>query len=217
MGRRFNPEALEQFEKMLPKYINDVLDRGYDVFKNNKNQWTVANNYRPTKEVIKEAVKDFKRVAALKGLKLNDDLANQMVREVWEGAQLGKGFKLGDAVFPGQVKWGEKGGLPEFMQKSLANKVTQKNLHRMGSANMEEVTAVARPIIQKLLGKSKNPMSTILEGTNNLSAQVRSNEFFDNLILKNNELKKNYDKWLYGYTTTNRVGKKIYIAPKTRT
>ena len=130
MGRRFNPEALEQFEKMLPKYINDVLDRGYDVFKNNKNQWTVANNYRPTKEVIKEAVKDFKRVALLKGLKLNDDLANQMVREVWEGAELGKGFKLGDTAFPGQVKWGgvKSGSLPDFMQKSLANKVTQKNL-----------------------------------------------------------------------------------------
>ena len=54
-----------------------------------------------------------------------------------------------------------------------------------------------------------------MEETNNLSAQVRSNEFFDNLILKNNELKKNYDKWLYGYTTTNRAGKKIYIKPKT--
>ena len=66
MGRRFNPEALEQFEKMLPKYINDVLDRGYDVFKNNKNQWTVANNYRPTKEVIKEAVKDFKESSCFK-------------------------------------------------------------------------------------------------------------------------------------------------------
>ena len=35
MGRRFNPEALETFEEMLPKYINDVVDRGYDVFKNN--------------------------------------------------------------------------------------------------------------------------------------------------------------------------------------
>jgi hypothetical protein len=36
MGRRFNPEALKQFEEMLPKYINDVIDRGYEVFKNNK-------------------------------------------------------------------------------------------------------------------------------------------------------------------------------------
>ena len=222
MGRRFTPEALEQFEKMLPKYLNDVLDRGYDVFKHNKTQWTVANNYRPTKEIIREAVREFKRIAAQKidpktGKKiiLSDELAHQMVREVWEGAELGKGFKLADYAFPGQVRWGQKGGLPEFMHKSLANKVTQKNLYRTSSTNMEEVTAVAKPIIQKLLGKAKNPMSTILEGTNNLSAQVRSNEFFDNLILKNNELKKNYDKWLYGYTTTNRAGKKIYIAPKT--
>ena len=35
MGRRFTPEALETFEDMLPKNINDVVDRGYDVFKNN--------------------------------------------------------------------------------------------------------------------------------------------------------------------------------------
>jgi len=213
MGRRFNPEALGQFEKMLPKYLNDVLDRGYDVFKNNRGQWTVANNYRPTKAIIKEAVREFKRVAALKidpktGKKiiLSDELAEQMVREVWEGAELGKGFKLGDTAFPGQVRFGERGGLPDFMHKSLADKVTQKNVRGMSFANMEEVSGVARPIIQKLLGKAKNPMSTILEGTNNLSAQVRSNEFFDNLILKNNELKKNYDSWLYGYT---KNGKKV--------
>ena len=33
-------------------------------------------------------------------------------------------------------------------------------------------------------------MNSIVEGTQNLSMQVRSNEFFDNLILKNNVLKK---------------------------
>ena len=33
-------------------------------------------------------------------------------------------------------------------------------------------------------------MSTIVEGTNNLSMQVRSGQFFDDLILKNNKLKK---------------------------
>ena len=36
MGRRLTPEALEQFEKILPQRINTVLDRGYDVFKRNK-------------------------------------------------------------------------------------------------------------------------------------------------------------------------------------
>ena len=39
-------------------------------------------------------------------------------------------------------------------------------------------------------------MAPIVEGTNNLSSQVRSGQFFDDLILKNNELKKNYDDWL---------------------
>jgi hypothetical protein len=68
MGRRFNPEALETFEEMLPKYINDVVDRGYDVFKNNKTQWSTALNYPPTKEIIKQAVNDFKYVANQKGI-----------------------------------------------------------------------------------------------------------------------------------------------------
>ena len=38
-------------------------------------------------------------------------------------------------------------------------------------------------------------MSTIVDGTANLSSVVRSNQFFDDLILKNNELKTNYDNW----------------------
>ena len=44
-------------------------------------------------------------------------------------------------------------------------------------------------------------MSTIVDGTANLSSVVRSQQFFDDLILKNNEL-KNYDEWIAG----GRVG-----------
>ena len=202
MGRRLNPDGLAQFEEMLPKYINDVLDRGYDVFKNNRGQWTVGGNYRPTKAIIKEAIKDFKRVAALKGLELSDELAEEMVGEVWRGASLPKGFKLGDRL-TSQVRWrAGEGAVPDFMQKSLVDKITQKTARGMSSTDMSEITAVARPIINKLLGKAQNPMSTILEGTNNLSAQIRSNEFFDNLILQNNALRTRYDEWL----NTGRVG-----------
>ena len=198
MGRRLNPDGLAQFEEILPKYINDVLDRGYDVFKNNRGQLTVAKNYPPTKAIITEAVKDFKRVAALKGLQLSDELAEEMVGEVWRNASLPTGLKLGQRG-TAQVRFGS---VPDFMQKSLLDKVTQKTVRGMSATNMEEITGVARPIINKLLGKAQNPMSSILEGTNNLSAQIRSNEFFDNLILKNNALKRRYDEWL----STGRVG-----------
>jgi hypothetical protein len=194
MGRRFTPEALETFEEILPKYVNDVLDRGYNVFKNNKGSLDIAENYRPTKEIIKEAKQNFIKEAERKGLVLSDELADQFVYEVWKGASLPKGFLLGKGG-PGQVRFKT---IPDFMVKSIENTVTQDSLYRKKSFgyNMSDLTGYARPIVEKLLGKAKNPMSSILEGTNNLSVQVRSNQFFDDLIIKNNELKKNYDAWL---------------------
>jgi len=192
MGRRFNPEALKTFETMLPKYINDVLDRGYEVFRNNP--ITIADNIRPTKTLIKEAVKEFQDIAAQKGLKLNDDLARDMVDSVWKGAEMPKGFRLGVGA-PGQVRLGN---VPAFMTKSLADKITQKTISDPATANLEELSGVAKPVIQKLLGKAQNPMSSIVEGTANLSSQVRNAQFFDDLILKNNKLKSDYDAWLEG-------------------
>ena len=146
MGRRLNVDGVKQFEEMLPKYLNDVLDRGYDVFKNNRGQLTVAKNYPPTKAVITEAIKDFKRVAALKGLELSDELAEQMVGEVWRGATLTPGFKLGVRE-PAQVRFKS---LPDFMQQSLVNKNVK--VWEQSSSNLAELTGVAKPIIQKLLG-----------------------------------------------------------------
>ena len=124
MGRRLNPESLKSFEDMVPKYINDVLDRGYEVFRNNP--ITFADNIRPTKTLIKEAVKEFQDIAAQKGMTLNEDLAKDMVDEVWKGARLPKGFTIGKTTAPGQVRF-EK-GVPAFMTKSLANKITQETL-----------------------------------------------------------------------------------------
>ena len=215
MGRRFNPESLKSFEDMVPKYINDVLDRGYEVLRNNP--ITLADNIRPTKTLIKEAIKEFKDIAATKidpttgkPLVLSDDLAKDMVDEVWKGASLPKGFTLGATTAPGQVRF-EK-GVPAFMTKSLGDTLTQKALldpkyNRMYNTNVSELSGIAKPVIQKLLGKAQNPMSSIVEGTANLSSMVRSNQFFDDLILKNNKLKKDYDAWIEG----GRVGQEPRI------
>ncbi len=104
MGRRFTPESLKSFENMIPKYINDVLDRGYETFRNNP--IVLADNIRPTKTLITEAIKEFKDIAAQKGLTLNDDLAKDMVDEVWKGAYLPGGITIGKTTAPGQVRFG---------------------------------------------------------------------------------------------------------------
>ena len=45
-------------------------------------------------------------------------------------------------------------------------------------------------------------MSTIVEGTNALSIQVRLNQYLDDLVKQSNVLKKNWDEWDSG----GRVG-----------
>ena len=213
MGKRFTPESLKQFEKMLPRYIDDVLDRGYSTFKNNPIK--VADNIKPVKAEIKEAIKQFQAIAAKKidpktkkPIVLSDDVARDMVDQVWRGASLPKGFTIGERTAPGQVRFAN---MPSFLTKSLENRITQKNIstkfvggRNIGSPdiNMEELTGAAKPVIQKLLGKSRNPLNSIVEGMANLSSMVRSNQFYDNLIKKNNELVKRYDEWLDG----GRVG-----------
>jgi hypothetical protein len=200
MGRRFTPESLETFEEMLPKYINDVVDRGYDVFKNNKTQWSLASNYPPTKEIIKQAVNDFKFVAKQKGITLSDEAAETLVNKTWTGASIKKGFKLGEGA-PGVVR----ARVPDFMRKSVQDvidPVTYKEGATEGKVPLTELTGMSQQVVKRLLGKSRSPMNSIVEGVENLSAQVRENEFFDNLIAKNNSMFRTWDEWDRG----GRVG-----------
>jgi len=194
MGRRLTPKALEDFETMIPKYINDVLDRGYEYTKATaRSDIQLAANRKPSDTLIKNAIREFQDIAADKGLKLNDDLAKDMVDYVWQGAYLPKGLTIGKGTAPGQVRFK---AVPAFMKDSLAATLDNDSIaKRLYDTNISEVSGVSKDAIQKLLGKAKNPMSSIVDGTANLSAMVRSNQFFDDLILKNNELKTNYDNW----------------------
>ena len=70
------------------------MDRGYSVFKNNAGDLDIAKNYAPTKAVLLQARRDFQEVAKGKGLNLSDELADEMVDEVWKNADLPKGVLL---------------------------------------------------------------------------------------------------------------------------
>ena len=197
MGKRLTPEALEEFQRILPKRINTVLDRGYEVFKDNKGVPRIGNdiimaNYRPTAVVMKEATEQLMKLADDKGLVLSLDDAKRIAEEIVDTAELPKGFKLNEAS--GIVR----ANFPDFVLQSVAKEVTDPT--KMDNALLSEVTGVARPIIDKLLGKSKSPMSTIVEGVNNLSTQVRTNEYWDNMLKKSDEMKIAWDNWDKGFT-----------------
>ena len=54
IGRRLDPDSFVKFREAVEESLTNVVDRGYQVFKNNKNQFTTAVNYPPTKQLVKK-------------------------------------------------------------------------------------------------------------------------------------------------------------------
>ena len=206
MGRRLTPDSLAAFQEALPRKINDVLDRGYSVFQKNAGIRRRAgveglvDNYAPTAAIVKETVREVQKLGALKGLTITDEVGKKIVDDMWEGAEIKTGLAIKD---PGGVST----SVPDFMNKSVASEITDpKKLMTIdgvpirNNIELSEVTGIARPIIDKLLGKNKTIMSTLVEGTNNLSTFVRKNEYWDNMLKDSDRMKLDWDKWDQGFT-----------------
>ena len=194
-GRRLTPDALDDFEKMIRSSLTEAMDRGYQAFKNNSGDLSFARNYPPTKAILTEATEDIqKEVSRLSKnkIKLTTEEAGKIADEIWQGSSLSKGVllsgKQGDVIIK---------DAPDFFRNSIADTLQTNNKKFFGreTARLSELTDEGQAIVKKLLGKSENPMSTLVEGTANLSSQVRYNKWLDNLVIESNKLKKNWDAW----------------------
>ena len=219
IGKRLTPDAWGEFQTVLKTSLNDVVDRGYSVFRNNAGQLGVGKNYPPTEVILKETVEYYKKVAKQKGYKvgnkvgeLGDEVFERLVRQTWESATMDKGFITASKVTPGTVKFGS---LPKFFTESVASNLDNgsKSYINTVTTNLAEVTGTDKQVIQKLLGKNKNPMSTLVDGVSNLSAQVRSGQAFDDMVIKNNQLKTVWDKWNQGFKQTDPQTKQVVDVP----
>ncbi len=227
IGRRLTPESFDKFKDVLKVSLNDVVDRGYSVFRNNAGQVTVAKNYPPTDDIIKKTVNYYKRVARQKGYnvaapgkkpepgQLGDDVFEKLVDQTWRQATMDKGFITKSQVKPGTVKLGS---VPEFFTKSVRSNLDNASKKFIGTevSNLSELTKVDKLVIQRLLGKNKNPMSTLVDGVTNLSAQVRSGQAFDEMVIKNNILKTAWNRWDKGFKTIDpKTNKEVTVPPRT--
>jgi len=236
IGKRLTPESWGEFQTILKGSLNDVVDRGYSVFRNNSGQLGGVANYAPVDTLFKKTVNYYKKVAKQKGYqvtdgptikvkemdpvtgkkievtKLGDDLFEKAVRDTWEGATMDKGFITASSAAPGTVKFGS---LPRFFTDSVLDNLDNAKLPYIKGrvSNLSEVTGMDKKMIQRLLGKNKNPMSTLVDGVSNLSAQVRSGRAFDEMVIKNNKLKTAWDKWNNGFKQVDPKTKKETIVP----
>ena len=138
--------------------------------------------YKPTAEAVEKAKNMFMQSAEQAGKPITPLQAERYVQNILDTAQLPKGFRMdraSDAIFR----------VPDF----FINRTTLDDAAKDAFKGRVVVSALAREgdrkVIDELLGKTKNPMQTILAGTSKLSLITRRNEFFDDLIKKSDQLK----------------------------
>ena len=172
---KVGPSTFDRWKELLPKTLNDRLDVGYKVFKNNPIK--LADNVGPAKELIKQEEKNIKDIA--KNLptevKLSNQEAKKIVADIYQSAFIDRKIPLSNK---GSVLF----RIPNyFVDKSFASKAA-----KYPNKQLIQLTPETQALAKRLLGKDESAMSTILNGTNMLSTVIRRDEFYRNL-LRNSE------------------------------
>jgi len=177
IGGKINPTDIKDFKNLFGNKFKNYLGSTYDIFQNKS--LIPFFNFKPAEEAINKTKNMFKEVALQNGKEITDEQANFYVERLVKTARLPKGFRMdkpSDPIFQ----------IPDFFvgKTVLDEAVTDK-----GFASLSSLPKENRQIIEELLGKSKNPMQTILGGTARLSLITRRNQFFQDLVAKSDELK----------------------------
>ena len=172
---KVGPSTFDRWKELLPKTLNDRLDVGYKVFKNNPIK--LADNVGPAKELIKQEEKNIKDIAKNlpTAVKLSNQEAKKIVADIYQSAFLDRKIPLSNK---GSVLF----RIPNyFVDKSFASKAA-----KYPNKQLIQLTPETQALAKRLLGKDESAMSTILNGTNMLSTVIRRDEFYRNL-LRNSE------------------------------
>ena len=177
MGRRLDAKGAAEFKNLFGKKVTTWLDSTYDVFKNRKAK--AGEMYTPAKQVMDATKESFKQLYKKNvGKELSNASAQQQVLRVYNSANLEQGFKLNSKSDP----YFE---VPEF----FVGKSSADDALKINSTRMSDLTGMQREVIDKLYGKGNDALQTILNGTHKLSAIVRRNEYYDDLLNTSNEMR----------------------------
>jgi hypothetical protein len=177
IGGKIDPENIGDFKQLFGNKFKNYLGSTYDIFQNKS--LIPMFNFKPAEQAIEKTKEMFKQVALQNGRPITDEQASYFVDRLVKTARLPKGFRMdkpSDPIFQ----------IPDFFvgKTVLDDAVTDK-----GFASLSSLPAENKKIIEELLGKTKNPMQTILGGTARLSLITRRNQFFQDLVSKSDELK----------------------------
>ena len=158
--------AFNDYKKIFSTKFKDYLGATYDVFQNRS---LVPMFTKPVStEVADKAAAVFMKSARAAGTPITWQEALTAVDNVAKTAKAPKNFNEDVRVF-----------VPEFFtSKSAANKVATREFE------INQLSTDKRKLIEEILGKTRDPVQTILAATGEVSAVTRRNQLLADLALQ---------------------------------
>jgi hypothetical protein len=176
IGGKLDPKDLGNFKKLFGNKFKNYLGSTYDIFQNRS--IIPFLGFKPTEEAIQKTKEMFKQAAIQNGRPITDLEAEGFVERLIKSARLPDDFRMDKPTDP-MFK------IPDFF---VGKTVLDDAVKGDGFISLKDLPKENKEIIEELLGKTKNPMQTILGGTARLSLVTRRNQFFQDLLVKSDEL-----------------------------
>ncbi len=201
LGGKLEGGELTKFKSIFGDRFKKYFEQTYEAFQ--KKTLIPFLGYKPAREVIDQAREFIMDVAAKSGRTLTKGEADMHIEAMYKGVKAPR--EISDKIDP----YFE---VPDFFVKdsvlakenvkhgtaSVSDFVTQ---YKMGNGKVVD----PKDIVEKILGKNKNPLQTMLSATGRMSLITRRNEFFRDVLKQSDEIAKgidpqtgkNYEKLFY--------------------
>jgi hypothetical protein len=157
--------TFKDFKDLFGDKFKNYISATYDVFSNRS--LIPMLNYRVPTETIDKAIKIFRTAAQKNKTPITYQEAETLINNMVKTARPPKNFDK-DALVD----------LPQFFSnKSIAQKATSKKF------DISQLKGDKRAIIDEILGKTRDPMQTILSQTGEVSAVTRRNQLLTNMSI----------------------------------
>jgi hypothetical protein len=223
-GNTLTKTDLASFKNVLKTKVSDFLDSGAEVFKNKTLGNLLINPI--TRTVVNEVADEIETVTKALNLKLPRNEIDQMVETIYNSATLERGFDFQKYDKSG-IYFGSLPQLFTATQKSLGDAMKSglrsSNLTKYGEGNLANIRNVELPnsvslpdgsifnrreLLEKLVGKSKDGLNTVITGTTRLSNLARRAEVNNEVIKNAGRQKIAVDNWL---TSVDNIGEEATI------
>lgn len=171
LGTTMDDEVRNGFAPLFSKKFKDYLGSTYEMFQNKS--LIPLFRYKPTEESLDKVIKIFQDSAEDAGKPITKEQAEFYANQVVETAKLPR-----DLATASERTSGIYFDAPDF----FVNRTTLSELEGRGTVALEDVINSDKKAFEELFGKVKDPMQTMLTGTNRLSLIARRNQFFNELL-----------------------------------